>query len=69
TNYIPVLAGMGTHLILEILESNNQKFNKIITVSNNNHDILRKDMSKEAIKVFLLSQNVSILFFQRAYSE
>jgi len=45
-DYTPVLAGMGTHLILEILKNYKGSFNKIITVSNNNHDILRKEMLK-----------------------
>lgn len=44
TDYVLVLAGMGTHLILEILKNSTHTFNKIITVSNNNHDILREKM-------------------------
>lgn len=45
-DYTPVLAGMGTHLILEIIKNANQTFNKIITISNNNHDTLRCEMAK-----------------------
>lgn len=45
-DYIPVLAGMGTHSILEIIKTSKYIFNKIITISNNNHDILRSEMAK-----------------------
>lgn len=41
-----VLAGMGTHTILEILSNTKLKFNKIITISNNYHDILRTKMNE-----------------------
>ena len=40
-----VLAGMGTFTILEILSMYDKRFNKIITISNNNHDILRTKMN------------------------
>ena len=40
-----VLSGMGTHTILEILKNTNLRFNKIITISNNYHDILRTKMN------------------------
>ena len=40
-----VLAGMGTHTIIEILSNTNLRFKKIITISNNYHDILRKKMN------------------------
>ena len=36
---------MGTYNILKILSESKVKFNKIITISNNNHDILRKEMT------------------------
>lgn len=39
-----VLSGMGTHTILKILKNTNLRFKKIITISNNYHDILRKNM-------------------------
>lgn len=45
-DYTLVLAGMGTHLILEILNDYKGEFKKIITISNNNHNILRKEMLK-----------------------
>ena len=38
-----VLAGMGTHTILEILNVD-KKYDKIITISNNDYYILRKEM-------------------------
>lgn len=44
--YTLVLSGMGAHTILDILKNSNYRFNKIITISNNNHDILRTEMSK-----------------------
>jgi len=40
-----VLSGMGTHTIIEILKNTNLTFNKIITISNNYHDILRREMN------------------------
>lgn len=46
-----VLSGMGTHTILEILNSTKLKFNKIITISNNYHDILRDKMNELNYKV------------------
>lgn len=46
-----VLSGMGTFTILEILKNTNIKFNKIITVSNNNHSILRDKMNTLGYKV------------------
>ena len=46
-----ILSGMGTHTILEILNSTKIKFNKIITISNNYHDILRDKMNELNYKV------------------
>ncbi len=46
-----VLSGMGTHTILEILNKTKLRFNKIITISNNYHDILRANMNKLNYKV------------------
>ena len=46
-----VLAGMGTHTILEILNNTTLRFNKIITISNNYHDILREKMNDLDYKV------------------
>ena len=40
-----VLSGMGTHTIIDILSNTNIKFKKIITISNNYHDILRTKMN------------------------
>ena len=40
-----IIAGMGTYTILEIIGSSKIQFKKIITISNNNHDILRSKMS------------------------
>ena len=40
-----VLAGMGTHTIIDIISLSKLKFNKIITISNNYHDILRNKMN------------------------
>lgn len=40
-----VLSGMGTHTIIEILSNTNLRFKKIITISNNYHDILRSKMN------------------------
>jgi len=41
-----VLAGMGTHRILNILTSSKKTYKKIITISNNSHDILRMRMKE-----------------------
>ncbi len=46
-----VLAGMGTHTMLEILNKTSLKFKKIITISNNYHNILREKMNKLDYKV------------------
>lgn len=46
-----VLSGMGTHTILQIVSSTNIKFKKIITISNNYHDILRAKMNNLGYKV------------------
>ena len=46
-----VLAGMGTHTILEILSNTKLRFDKIITISNNYHDILRTKMNDLNYKV------------------
>lgn len=40
-----VLSGMGTHTILEILSNTKLRFKKVITISNNYHDILRVKMN------------------------
>lgn len=45
-----VLAGMGTYTIFNILNTD-KRFNKIITISNNNHDELRYKMNKLNYKV------------------
>ena len=46
-----VLSGMGTYTILDILNNTNLRFNKIITISNNYHDTLRKKMNELNYKV------------------
>ena len=46
-----VLAGMGTHTILEIMSNTELRFKKIITISNNYHDILRSKMNDLDYKV------------------
>ena len=46
-----VLSGMGTHTILEILNNTKLRFDKIITISNNYHDILREKMNDLNYKV------------------
>jgi len=40
-----VLSGMGTHTIIDILSNTELSFKKIITISNNYHDILRDKMN------------------------
>ena len=44
-----VISGMGTSTILHILEDNNKikNINKIIIQSNNEHEVLRKEMNKK----------------------
>ena len=46
-----ILAGMGTHTMLEIISNTSLKFKKIITISNNYHDILRSKMNEYNYKV------------------
>lgn len=46
-----VLAGMGTHTMLDILSKTTLRFKKIITISNNYHNILREKMNELNYKV------------------
>ena len=54
-----VMSGMGTATVLHILEDSSKlkHINKIIVQSNNNHDILRKQMNK---KGYYLSEEVAV---------
>lgn len=54
--YTLVLSGMGAHTILDILKNSNYRFNKIITISNNNNDILRTEMSK--LNYYVLEEEI-----------
>jgi tRNA A22 N-methylase len=42
---------MGSHTILDILNNTNLRFKKILTISNNHHNILRSEMNKINYKV------------------
>ena len=46
TDYTLVTAGMGTYTILYIVKNSKVRFNKIITISNNHHETLRREMIK-----------------------
>ena len=46
-----VLSGMGTHTIIDILSKTKLRFKKIITISNNYHDILRNKMNDLNYKI------------------
>lgn len=46
-----ILSGMGTHTILDIISNTNIKFKKVITISNNYHDILRVKMNDLGYKI------------------
>lgn len=46
-----VLSGMGTYTILEILNNTKLRFKKVITISNNYHDILRTKMNDLNYKI------------------
>lgn len=46
-----VFAGMGTWTILSILEYSNKKYKKIITISNNDNETLRKSMIEKGYKI------------------
>ena len=54
--YTLVLSGMGAHTILDILKNSNYRFNKVITISNNNNDILRTEMSK--LNYYVLEEEI-----------
>ncbi len=54
--YTLVLSGMGAHTILDLLKNSNYRFNKIITISNNNNDILRTEMSK--LNYYVLEEEI-----------
>ncbi len=47
-----VLAGMGAYTILDILKRATKKYDKIITISNNKNDLLRKEMLELGYKVY-----------------
>lgn len=46
-----VMAGIGSHLIIKMLNTTKLKFNKIITISNSKHNILRKEMDRFGYKI------------------
>lgn len=46
-----VLSGMGSYTILKIINESTKKYKKIITISNNNYDILRSNMLDLGYKV------------------
>ena len=46
-----VLSGMGTHTIIDIMSKTDITFKKIITISNNYHDVLRTKMNDLGYKV------------------
>lgn len=47
-----VLAGMGAYTILGILKRAKKKYDKIITISNNKNDLLRKEMLDLGYKAY-----------------
>ncbi len=53
TDYTLVMSGMGSYLMIDILKKNNKYFDKIITISNNNHFYLRENMSLMGYKIKL----------------
>lgn len=75
SEYTLVLAGMGTYTILDIISNSKKDFNKIITISNNNHDILRNKMlkygyvvsSEEVIKE--KNKYYNLIIFIKGYKE
>lgn len=73
--YTLTISGMGTYLILDIISKSNTKFNKIITISNNNHDILRKNMLKYGYMVkseeIIKEKNkyYNLIIFTKGYKE
>ncbi len=48
-----VLSGLGTHTIVKIISKSIYKFNKIITISNNDHKLLRERMLALGYKIML----------------
>lgn len=75
SEYTLVLAGMGSYTILDIINRSNKEFNKIVTISNNNHDMLRKDMLKFGYKVsseeIIKEKNkyYNLIVFTKGYKE
>ena len=47
-----VLSGMGTYTILDIISKAKKQYKKIITISNNNNDILRVKMLDYGYKIY-----------------
>lgn len=48
-----VLSGMGTYTILKIISKSKKQYKKVITISNNNNDILRAKMLDFGYKILL----------------
>lgn len=74
-DYTLVMAGMGTHLMIDILKDTDRVFEKIITISNNNHDILRSELLKLGYKVdkeeIIKERNkyYNLIIFTRGYKD
>ena len=43
---MPVLSGMGSYTILDIIKNSSRSFNKVLTASNSKYKILRSEMLK-----------------------
>lgn len=75
SGYTLVMAGMGTHLMIDILKDTDRVFEKIITISNNNHDILRSELLKLGYKVdkeeIIKERNkyYNLIIFTRGYKD
>lgn len=48
-----VFAGLGTYTIINILKNSIDIYKKIITISNNNHKLLRENMLELGYKIYL----------------
>lgn len=74
-DYTLVMAGMGTYLMIDILKNTDKVFEKIITISNNNHDILRSELLKLGYKVDkeeIIKERhkfYNLIIFTRGYKE
>ncbi len=68
---MPVLSGMGSYTILDIIKNSSRSFNKVLTASNSKYKILRSEMLKlgfVSVKEQIVKENkkyYNIILFEK----